>query len=222
MSAFNLPITALRYAGQGLGMAGRGAMGAAQFGARTMVSPGMIGSLARWSAASMVISSLPNPAARKQAIDKALHEANREAEREYISLREDMKWNNLLRKRQREFDSTQRILDSNFLANPEERKFERHMAEIGKKYDETLQKIEEVALQRQQDMEESQRIMESRRDVGMVTRYGEDIKNFGKGVYNAGVGAVQGAAGLVDLLTFGLTNLHGESKDWEKHKSAKG
>jgi len=218
----NLPITALRYAGQGLGMAGRGAMGAAQFGARTMVSPGMIGSLARWTAASMVISSLPNPAARKQAIDKALHEANREAEREYVSLCEDMKRNNQLRKRQREFDSTQRILDSNFLANPEERKFERRMAEIDKKYDVTLQKIEEVASRRQQDMEESQRIMESRRDVGMFTRYGEDMKNFGKGVYNAGVGAVQGTAGLVDLLTFGLTNLHGESKDWEKHKSAKG
>ncbi|MCL2709271.1 MAG: hypothetical protein FWE95_00185 [Planctomycetaceae bacterium] len=217
----NLPITALRIAGQGLGMAGRGAMGAAQFGGRTLVSPGMIGSMARWTAASMVISSLPNPAARKQAIDKALHEANREAEREYLSLREDMKRGHQLRKRQREFDSTQRILDSHFLANPEERNFERRIAELGKKYDETLQRIEEVALQRQQDMEESHRIMASRRDVGMFTRYGEDIHNFGKGVYNSGVGAVQGAAGLVDLLTFGITNLHGENKDWEKRMSSK-
>ena len=220
MSALNLPITALRFAGQGLGLAGRGAMGAAQFGGRTLVSPGMVGSLARWTVGGMILSSLPNPAARKQAIDKALHEANREAEREYVSLREDMKRTHQLRKRQREFDSTQRILDSNFLANPEERNFERRMAEIGKKYDETLQKIEEVALQRQQDMEESHRIMASRRDVGMFTRYGEDIHNFGKGVYNSGVGAVQGAAGLVDLLTFGITNLHGENKDWEKRMSS--
>jgi len=68
----NLPATALRIAGQGLGMAGKGAMGAAKFGGRTMVSPGMIGSMARWTVASMVISSLPNPAARQQAIDKAL------------------------------------------------------------------------------------------------------------------------------------------------------
>jgi len=156
--SMNLPATALRFAGQGLGLAGRGAMGAAQFGAQTMVSPGMIGSMARWTAASMVLSSLPNPAARKQAIDKALHEANREAEREYLSLREDMKRNNQLRKRQREFDFTQRVLDSHFLANPEERNIERRMAEIGKKYDDTLQKIEEVALQRQKDLEESQRI----------------------------------------------------------------
>jgi hypothetical protein len=221
MSAINLPITALRFAGQGLGLAGRGAIGAAQFGGRTLVSPGMIGSMARWTAASMVLSSLPNPAARKQAIDKALHEANREAEREYLSLREDMKRNHQLRKRQREFDFTQRILDSNFLANPEERNFERRMAAIDKKYDETLQKIEEVSLQRQQDMEESQRIMESRRDVSMVTRYGDDIKNFGKGVYNTGVSAVQGTAGLIDLLLLGATNLHGKNADWEKRMSAK-
>ena len=133
MSALNLPITALKFAGQGLGLAGRGAMGAAQFGGRTLVSPSMIGSLARWTVASMVISSLPNPAARKQAIDKALHEANRTAEREYISLREEMKRTHQLRKRQREFESTQRILDSHFLANPEERNFERRIAEIGKK-----------------------------------------------------------------------------------------
>jgi hypothetical protein len=196
-------------------------MGAAQFAGRTMVSPGIIGSMARWTAASMVLSSLPNPAARKQAIDKALHETNREAEREYISLREDMKRNNQLRKRQREFEFTQRVLDSNFLANPEERNFERRMAEIDKKYDETLQKIAEVSLQRQQDLEESQRVMVSRRDVGMFTRYGEDIKNFGKGIYNTGVSAVQGTAGMIDLMTFGLTNLHGKNADWEKHKSAK-
>jgi hypothetical protein len=190
MSAINLPITALKFAEQGLGLAGKGVMSAAAFGGRTMVSSGIIGSMTRWTAASMVLSSLPNPAARKQAIDKALHEANREAEREYISLREDMKRNNQLRKRQREFEFTQRVLDSNFLANPEERNFERRMAEIDKKYDETLQKIAEVSLQRQQDLEESQRIMTSRRDVGMFTRYGEDIKNFGKGVYNTGVGVV--------------------------------
>ena len=183
-------MTALQLAGQGLGLAGRGLMGAAALGGRTMVSPGIIGSMARWTAVSMVLSSLPNPAARKQAIDKALHEANREAEREYVSLREDMKRNNQLRKRQREFDYTQRIADARFLANPEERNFERRMASIDKKYDETLQKIEEVSLQRQQDLEESQRIMASRRDVGMVTRYGENIGNFGKGVYNTGVGAV--------------------------------
>ena len=217
----NLPITALRFAGQGLGLAGKGLMGAAALGGRTMVSPGMIGSMARWTAASMVLSSLPNPAARKQAIDKALHEANREAEREYVSLREDMKRNNQLRKREREFQSTQRIADARFLANPEERNFERRMADIDKKYDETLQKIEEVSLKRQQDLEESQRIMESRRDVSMVTRYGEGISNFGKGTYNTGVGAVQGAAGLIDLLPFGTTDLHGKNADWEKHMSAK-
>jgi hypothetical protein len=221
MSAINLPITALRFAGQGLGLAGRGAMEAARFGGRTMVSPGMIGSMARWTAASMVLSSLPNPAARKQTIDKALHEANRAAEREYISLRGDMKRNNQLRKREREFQYTQRIADARFLANPEERNFQRRMADIDKKYDETLQKIEEVSLKRQQDLEESQRIMASRRDVSMVTRYGEDIGNFGKGVYNTGVGAVQGAAGLIDLLTFGATNLHGTNADWEKKMSAK-
>jgi len=44
---------------------------------------------------------------------------------------------------------------------------------------------------------------------------------FGKGVYNSGVGAVQGAAGLIDLLTFGLTNLHGENKDWETRMASK-
>ena len=224
MSAINLPITALKLAGQGLGLAGRGMWSTAKVGGGLMnpkISPGLIGQLARTTAIGMVLSSLPNPAARKQAIDKALYEANREAEREYLSLREDMKRNNQLRKRQREFDFTQRILDSHFLANPEERNFERRMAAIDHKYDETLQKIEEVSLQRQQDLEESQRIMESRRDVSMVTRYGEGIKNFGKGVYNTGVGAVQGTAGLIDLLTFGLTNLHGESKDWEKRMSAK-
>ena len=40
-------MTALSLAGQGLGLAGRGVMGAAGLGGRTMISPGIIGSMAR-------------------------------------------------------------------------------------------------------------------------------------------------------------------------------
>jgi len=222
MSAINLPITALRFAGQGLGLAGRGAMEAARFGGRTMISPGIIGSLARWTAASMVLSSLPNPAARKHAIDRALHEANREAEREYMSLKEDMKRNHQLHKREREFQYTQRIADARFLANPEERNFERRMAELDKKYDETLQKIDEGMLQKQQDTDEAFRLMMSRRDVSFHKRAGEWGSNLERGIGDLGVAGIREVARFTDLLTSAITlgqsgtNLYGNPGDWEK------
>jgi predicted alpha/beta superfamily hydrolase len=87
-------------------------------GGRTMVSPGILGSMARWTVGGMILSSIPNPAARKQAIDKALYEANREAERHYTSIKEDMKRDAALRKRQREFDFTQRVAAQNSWRTP--------------------------------------------------------------------------------------------------------
>jgi hypothetical protein len=231
MSAINLPITALKLAGQGLGLTGKGMWSAAKTGGSLMnpkISPGLIGSMTRWTVGGMILSSIPNPAARKQAIDKALYEANREAERHYTSIKEDLKRENQLRKRQREFDFTQRVIDARFLANPEDRQFEVRMAALEKKYDENLQKIEEASVQRQQDVEEVIRIMQSRRDVGFWTRAGEGIGNFGKGVGNWGIGAAQGAAGFIDQVTslgnyVGLkgTNLHGKTADWEKRKWTK-
>ena len=219
MSAPNLPITALKFAGQGLGLAGRSAIGAAQFGGRTLVSPGIIGSMARWTAASMVLSSLPNPAARKQAIDKALNEANREAERHYMSLKEDLKRQSKLAKREREFTYTQRIIDARFMANPEERNFERRLAEIDKKFGEALQKIEETSLKRQQLLEESNRIMDSRRDTTWWENTKEDWGNWGKRWYNTGINTQQGFWKTMDLGTGGFFNLAGTEAEWDKHRA---
>ena len=92
----------------------------------------------------MILSSIPNPAARKQAIDKALYEANREADRHYMSARENMKRNAQLAKKQREFDYTQRIADARFLANPEDRKYQQNMAMLLKKTDELHHELEAV------------------------------------------------------------------------------
>ena len=220
-------MTALSLAGQGLGFAARGFMGAAGLGGRTMINPGIIGSMARWTVGGMILSSIPNPAARKQAIDRALYEANREAERHYTSIKEDLKREGQLRKRQREFDFTQRVASAKFLANPEDRQFEVRMAALEKKYDATLHKIEEASVQRQQDVEEVIRIMHSRRDVGLGTRLGEGIGNFGKGVGNWGIGIAQGTAGFVDAVTslgnyVGLrgTDFHGKTADWDKRRFA--
>ena len=98
--------------------------------------------MARWTVGGMILSSIPNPAARKQAIDKALHEASREAERHYTSVREDLKREGELRKRQREFDFTQRVACAKFSANPEDRQFEVRMA-ANDQYQSGFQRSEE-------------------------------------------------------------------------------
>ena len=185
---------------------------------------GMVGSIARWTVMGSILSSLPNPAARKQAIDKALYDANREAERHYMSQREDMKREAQIAKREREFSYTQRIADARFLANPEERNFERRMAEIDRKYSEVFQKIEETSLERQKGLEEANRIMDSRRNTQFWDRTSEDWSNWGNRWHNTGVNAQQGVAKFVDLITNGVTlghgtNFAGTEADWDKKRA---
>jgi hypothetical protein len=99
------------------------------------------------------------------------------------------------------------------------------MAALEKKYDESLQKIEKASVQRQQDVEEVIRIMQSRRDVNVGTRFKEGVGNLGKGVGNWGIGVAKGTAGFADAVTslgtyVGLsgTDFHGKEADWDKRR----
>jgi hypothetical protein len=64
----------------------------------------------------------------------------------------------------------------------------------------TALKLEEASVQRQQDVEEVIRIMQSRRDVDFSTRLGEGGSNFGKGVGNWGIGVAILHISFIDLV----------------------
>jgi succinate dehydrogenase/fumarate reductase flavoprotein subunit len=126
---------------KGLGALGKGAMGAARLGGQAMVSPGIIGSITRWTAVGMVLSSLPNPTARRQAIDKALFEANREAQREYMTIREQFRRDAKSASIRRESDYRQQITSANFMDDPLEKAHAKKMARLTKTRHETEERF---------------------------------------------------------------------------------
>ena len=219
--SMNLPISALQLAGQGLGLAGRGAMGAVRLGGQAMVSPGIIGSITRWTVAGQVLSSLPNPAARKQAIDKALFEANWEAQREYMATREQFRRDAKSATIHRESDYRQRITSAQFMDDPLEKQHAKKMAVLTKTRHETEEQFARKQIKELEKSDKDWRAMMSRKDSTFLERTKEDWGNWGSGWKQWGQGLVHGAAKGIDTLTFGATGLASSEEDFVKRLSKK-
>ena len=206
---------------RGLGMLGTGAMGAARLGGQAMVSPGIIGSITRWTTLGMVLDSLPNPASRKQAIDKALFEANREAQREYMAVREQFRRNAKSASIHRDSDYRQRITSAQFMDDPLEKQHAKKMALLTKTRQETEEQFARKQIKELEKSDKDWRAMMSRKDSTFLERYSEDWGNWGKGWKQWGQGLVHGAAKGIDAITFGGTGLASSEEDFAKRLSKK-
>jgi hypothetical protein len=196
-------------------------MGAARLGGQAMVSPGIIGSMTRWTTLSMVLSSLPNPAARKQAIDKALFDANREAQREYMSVREQFRRDAKSASIHRESDYRQRISSAQFMDDPLEKQHAKKMAGLTKTRQETEERFAKKQIKELEKSDKDWRTMMSRKDSRFLERVGEDLGNWGTGWKQWGQGLVHGAAKGIDTLTFGATGLASSEEDFAKRLGKK-
>jgi len=196
---------ALGLAGRGLGMAGTAAMGTAGFAGRTLVSPGMLGSIARYSAVGMVLNSLPNPAARKQAIDRALFEANQEARNEYLQVKEKFKRDAQIASIHRESTYKQRIVEASFESDPTKKKHAKTMAFLNKSFEEKEEHLAKEKIDMMQKVESDWRKIASEQDKGARERIGERVGNWGTRWANTGRGLRHGAAQGIDSLTSGLS-----------------
>jgi len=192
---------ALGLAGRGLGMAGTAMMGTAGFAGRTLVSPGMLGSIARYSAVGMVLSSLPNPTARKQAIDRALFEANQEARNEYLQVKEKFKRDTQIAAIYRDSTYKQRIVEASFESDPTKKKHAKTMAFLNKSFEEKEEHLAKEKIDMMQKVESDWRKIASEQDKEFTERLGEGVSNWGTRWANTGRGLRHGAAQGIDALT---------------------
>ena len=204
--------------GSGAMMGGSLGLKGAKLGGQALISPGIIGSLARWSAASMVLSSLPNPAARKQAIDKALHEAKTEARREYMAAREQFKRDVKTSTIHREADHRERIISAQFMDDPLEKKHMMKMADLTKKRHEVEEKFEGKRIDAAEKADKDWRTLMSGRDRELLENQIEKASNLGRRVGQGFQDFFHGTAKAIDRGTVGVFGLASSAEEYAKKR----